>query len=262
MPEPGHSAKAVIEMRQAAIVDSHAPETVFIDDVTWRIEASDYWAVGGLPGSGKSDLLGTAAGLQKPLRGFYEVFGRDTVELSVEELAKERLRIGLVFGNEGRLFQHLSIAENVALPLTYHQDLSPAAAAAQAAEVLELVGLTPIAHHMPSGIHRHLRPRAALARALALRPEVLLLDEPVRGLDRREVRWWLDFLCGLSQGHSFFDGQRFTLVITSNDLSIWAGHAEKFGMINGNRWTVLGGRKELKAHSEPVLRELLDFPDA
>jgi phospholipid/cholesterol/gamma-HCH transport system ATP-binding protein len=262
MPEPGPTAKAVIEMRQVAVVDSHAPETVLIDDVTWRIEACDYWAAGGLPGSGKSDLLGTAAGLQKPRRGFHEIFGRDTVELSVEELAKERLRIGLVFGDEGRHFQNLSIAENIALPLTYHRGLSPTDAAAQAAEMLELVGLTPIAHRLPSGIHRHLRPRAALARALALRPEVLLLDEPVRGLDRREVRWWLDFLCGLSKGHPFFDGQRITLVVTSNDLSIWAGYAEKFGLINGRRWTFLGGRNELKAHSEPVLRELLDFPDA
>src|SRR5262249_28404547 len=145
----------------------------------------------------------TAAGLQKPLRGFYELFGRDAVELSADELTQERLRLGLVFGNEGRLFRNLSIAQNVALPLTYHRNLPPAQAAAAAEELLELVGLSQVSHRLPSGIHRHLRPRAALARALTLRPEVLFLDEPVRGLDRREVRWWLDFLCGLSQGHSF-----------------------------------------------------------
>ena len=258
MPDKSHSAKSVIEMRQAAVADSHAPETVVIDDVTWRIEAGDYWAVGGLPGSGKSDLLATAAGLQKPLRGFYELFGRDAAELSPDELAQERLRIGLVFGNEGRLFQNLSIAQNVELPLTYHRNLPPVQASAAVEELLELVGLSQVGHRLPSGIHRYLRPRAALARALTLRPEVLFLDEPVRGLDRREVRWWLDFLCGLSQGHPFFGGHAVTLAVTSNDLSIWADQAKKFALINRKCWTFLGGRNELKAHSEPVLRELLD----
>ncbi|MCI0537950.1 MAG: ATP-binding cassette domain-containing protein [Verrucomicrobiales bacterium] len=259
MPETSHAARPVIELRQVAVVDSHTPEMVLIDDLTWRIEAGDYWVVGGLPGSGKSDLLATAIGLQKPLRGFYELFGRDTAELSDEELAKERLRIGLVFGNEGRLFQDLSIAEHVALPLAYHRNLPPSETASQVAEVLELVGLSAVSHRLPSSLHRYLRPRAALARALALRPEVLLLDEPVRGLARREVRWWQDFLCGLNKGHPFFDGQTVTLVVTTNDLSVWANQAQKFGLISAQRWTFLGGRCELKAHREPVLRELLDF---
>jgi ABC-type transporter Mla maintaining outer membrane lipid asymmetry ATPase subunit MlaF len=256
------SANAVIEMRQLAVVNSHAPETVVLEDVTWRIEAFDYWVVAGLPGSGKTDLLATAAGLQKPLRGFYELFERDTTDLSAEELSKERLRIGLVFGNEGRLFQHLSIAENVALPLRYHLNLRPGEVADQVSEILEWVGLTAVRRRLPSGIHRHLRSRAALARALALRPEVLLLDEPVRGLDRRESRWWLDFLCGLSKGHPLLGGQRISLVVTSNDLSVWADQAAKFGWINAKRWTFLGGRNELTTHRDPVLREMLDFAEA
>lgn len=258
MSDLSNIGNSQIEMRQVAVANSHAPEAVVIDDVTWRIEAGDYWAVGGLPASGKSDLLATAAALQKPLRGFFELFGRDTVELSAEELAKQRLRIGVVFGNEGRLFQHLSIAENVALPLMYHRNLRPTDAAAHVEEVLELVGLKSVGHRLASGIHRHLRPRAALARALTLRPEVLLLDEPVRGLDRRDIRWWLDFLGGLSTGHPFFGSQRVTLVVTSNDLSMWADQAGKFGLIHARRWTFLGGRNELKAHTEPVLKELLD----
>ncbi len=258
MPKAKNPGEAVIEMRQVAIVDSRVPDTLLIEDVTWRIEAGDYWAVGGLPGSGKSDLLATAAGLQKPLRGFYELFGRDPVELSDEEVAKERLRVGLVFGEQGRLFQDLNIAENIALPVTYHQNLRQKDAAAGVEEMLELLGLSSLGDRLPSGIHRHLRPRAALARALALRPEVLLLDEPLRGLDRREVRWWLDFLVSLSTGHPFYGGQKLTLVVTSNDLSPWADQAEKFGLISGKHWLSLGGRAELKAQKGPVLKELLD----
>jgi len=259
MPEPKTKPHSLIELRQVAIADSHSTHVAVIEEVTWRIESGDYWAVGGLPGSGKSDLLATAAGLQKPLAGFYEMFGRDTTDLSAEELAEERLRIGLVFANEGRLFQHLTVAENVALPLTYHRNLRRTEAAESVAQLLNLVELSSVAHRMPSAIHRYLRQRAALARALALRPEVLLLDEPVRGLDRRDIRWWLEFLCALSKGHRFFDGRKMTLVVTSNDLSLWADQAEKFALINRKHWMFLGGRTELKAHTEPIVRELLEF---
>src|SRR5437667_8016082 len=131
---------AVIAMRQVTIADSHAADRIPIEEVTWTIATGEYWAVGGLPASGKSDLLATAAGLHRPLRGFHELFGRDTAELSPEELEQERLRIGIVFGNEGRLFRSLTIAENVALPLAYHRNLNLVDTAEKVAELLELVG--------------------------------------------------------------------------------------------------------------------------
>src|SRR5256885_13173954 len=130
MPSPpANLPRPVIQMRQVAIMDSRSPDSILIEEVTWTIAAGEYWAVGGLPASGKSDLLATAAGLQKPFRGFHELFGRDAMEMTPEELAQERRKIGIVFGDEGRLFQHLSISENIALPLTYHRNLKPADAA-------------------------------------------------------------------------------------------------------------------------------------
>ena len=82
----------------------------------WTVAAGDYWVVGGLPGTGKSDLLATAAGLQRPLRGTHLLFGEDLARLDEPALIQKRLRVGLVFENGGRLFNRLTVAENLALP--------------------------------------------------------------------------------------------------------------------------------------------------
>src|SRR5688572_26754204 len=93
----------VIELEHADIpradVVSHLP---IIRDASWRIHRGDFWAVGALPGMGKTDLLSTAAGLQKPLKGSQYLFGKNIAELNEEELIEQRLKLGMVFTN-GRL---------------------------------------------------------------------------------------------------------------------------------------------------------------
>src|SRR5206468_2235735 len=93
-----------------------------------------------------------------------------------------RLQLGLVF-EEGQLFHPLTIAENVALPLRYHRNLSEPEAEAEVGQLLELVELTPWAHSTPGAVGRNWHRRAGLARALILRPRVLLVDNPLAGLD-------------------------------------------------------------------------------
>jgi len=83
---------SLVELRDVSVASSHAPQVPVVEQVNWFISSGDYWVVGGLPGSGKSDLLATATGLIKPLRGTHCFFGRDTFDLSQDELAKERLR--------------------------------------------------------------------------------------------------------------------------------------------------------------------------
>jgi len=157
----------------------------------------------------------------------------------------------------------LTIAENVSLPLSYHRDAAPEEIAEIVASVLQVTGISALMHRTPAGISRHWCQRAALARALVLKPEVLFLDEPLRGLDPRQVRWWLDFIFKLHEGHSFFEGRPVTIAVVTNDLRVWADQGEKFGLINDDRWMFLGGRGDLKAHPEPLLRELLvhDFAE-
>ena len=175
------------------------PDTTVAEGINWTVNAGDYWVVAGLHGSGKSDFLMLTGGLMAPRQGRYRFFGEE-MPIFEEARLKERLRLGLVFEG-GQLFNHLTVAENVALPLRYHHNLSRSEAAAAVSELLACTELAPWAESTPGALGRSWQKRAGLARALALKPEVLLVDNPLAGLDPQHVHWWLGFLDQLSKGH-------------------------------------------------------------
>ena len=227
------------------------------ETIDWRVAAGDYWVIGGLPAAGKSDLLATAAGLQRPAQGRIVLFGQETEHMGEEELLRERLRVGLVFSDGGRLFNHFTVAENVALPLCYHHNCPVAEVWEPVQAILELTGLTALAHNTPGVIGRSWRQRVGLARALALKPELLLLDNPLASLDLRQTRWWLDFLAGLSEGHPFMAGKKTTLAVTAGDLRPWVEQGRQFALLQQNRFLPLGDKDEMNVSTEPLLHELL-----
>jgi phospholipid/cholesterol/gamma-HCH transport system ATP-binding protein len=251
---------AIIQMEDVTIASALSPARAIVSHVNWRVREGDYWVIGGLPGSGKSDLLVTTAGLARPLQGHLKLFGRNIAQLHEEELLRERLRIGLVFPEGGRLFNYLTIAQNVALPWYYHHNSTALEAETKAKAILELLELDPMAHQTPSRLRRNWRQRVALARALILRPEVLLLDNPLAGVDPPQVRWWLSFLGGLNGGHEIMSGRKVTLILTTEDLRPWKNQGRQFALINENKWCEVGGQAELAKNAEPLLRELLDIP--
>jgi len=244
-------------MIDLTIGELESPETVVVEAVNWRIAVGDYWVVGGLPGSGKSNLLATAAGLNPPLRGILRLFGRDAGALTEEDLLEVRLRVGLVFENGGRLFNHLSVVENVALPLCYHRNCPPSDVRERVAQILEFSGLTPLANQTPGRIRPAWQQRVALARALATGPEVLLLDNPLAGLGPQEARWWRGVLPALLAGHAITGGRPVALVVTCHDLRPWADQANRFALLKQRHWLPIGGQTYLARCGEPVLRELM-----
>ena len=160
----------------------------------------------------------------------------------------------------GQLFNHLTVAENIALPLRYHHNLSRSEAAAAVSELLACTELGPWAESTPGTLGRSWQKRAGLARALALQPEVLLVDNPLGGLDSRHRHWWLGFLDQLSKGHSLLQGRPVTLVVTTADFRPWKGHARQFATLRNRRFVVLGAWAQLEAASEELVRELLTEP--
>src|SRR5438093_11456193 len=108
-------------MRGIAVSSMRDAETITVEEVDWNVAPGDFWAIGGLHGSGRSDLLMMAGGLMGPAGGSYSFFGNE-MPIFEGELLPQRLRLGFVF-NDGNLLNQLTVAQNVALPLRYHRDL-------------------------------------------------------------------------------------------------------------------------------------------
>ncbi|MEI9961716.1 MAG: ATP-binding cassette domain-containing protein [Limisphaerales bacterium] len=196
------------------------------------------------------------AGLMTPVSGSYKLFGIETRTFGESELA-ERLRVGFIFEG-GHLFNQLTIAENVALPLRYRRNLTSEAAAQEVKPLLELMELTPLADITPGNIAPNWVQRAALARALILKPEMLLLDNPLRGLGARHVKWWLHFLEQLWRGHEWLGGSAMTLVATAEDLHPWRSDARRFALLRDKQFKLIGSWAEVASQDDTIMRELLE----
>ncbi|HXR48909.1 MAG TPA: ATP-binding cassette domain-containing protein [Candidatus Limnocylindrales bacterium] len=249
---------AVIEMREVSIGAMRDISFVVLEDVNWLVAPGEFWTVAGQQFSGKSNFLMLTAGLMAPVKGECRLFGTDTRTFGEAKLA-ERLHVGLVFAG-GQLFNQLTIRENVALPLQYHRDLPPAEAASAVQTLLELLELTPLADITPSNISDNWRQRAALARALILKPKVLLLDNPLAGLGTRHLHWWLRFLDQLSRGHDWCGGRPMTVVATTDDLRPWRNANRKFALLRDKKFFPLGSWNEVESANDPVVKELLAVP--
>jgi ABC-type transporter Mla maintaining outer membrane lipid asymmetry ATPase subunit MlaF len=247
-----------IEMCGVNVTAMRDASFTVVEDVNWSVAAGEFWVIAGQENSGKSDLLILAAGLMPPARGSYRVFGSDTRNFGEAELA-ERLRLGFVFQG-GNLFNQLTIAENVALPLRYQKNLTPDAAAWEVKELLELMELSPLADVTPANIASNWRQRAALARALILKPDVLLLDNPQAGLHARHLQWWLRFLDQLSRGHQQFSGRPMTVVVTADDLRPWQHLRRKYALLRDKKFIPLGAWNQVEEAGDPIVKELLGVP--
>ena len=237
-----------IEMRGVSVAAMRDATFTVVEDVSWSVAAGEFWVVAGQEHSGKSDLLMLAAGLMSPAAGRLKLFGNDTENFGEAELA-ERLRVGFVFQN-GQLFNQLTIAENIALPLRYQKNLTEAEAARPVANLLELLELAPLADVTPANVAANWRQRAALARALILQPEILLLDNPLAGLGARHRQWWLRFLDQLA-------GRPLTLVVAVDDLRPWQHARRQFALLHDKKFVPLGGWAAVESAHDPVVKELL-----
>jgi phospholipid/cholesterol/gamma-HCH transport system ATP-binding protein len=153
------------------------------DGLSMQVRADEVFGIVGGSGSGKSVLLRTILGLQRPLAGVVRIAGADVTRMSEPQLRHIKARYGVTF-QQGALFTGLTVLQNVQLPMLEHLELEPAALAELAMLRIRLVGLpADAASKYPAELSGGMVKRAALARALALDPGLLFLDEPTSGLD-------------------------------------------------------------------------------
>ena len=153
------------------------------DGVSFEIGRGEVVALIGGSGTGKSVLLKEAIGLLRPTSGRIDLLGQDVGKADESKMNALRQRFGMLF-QDGALFSSLSVAENIAVPLREHTHMPEALIAPLVGFKLSLVGLAPdTGSKTPAQLSGGMRKRVALARALALEPELLFLDEPTSGLD-------------------------------------------------------------------------------
>ena len=171
--------ETVIEVRD--LVRKFGSRTV-LNGISFTVDKGDTMIIMGGSGCGKSTLLRHIIGSLRPTSGSIKIFGEETTTMSQEQMEKLRLRFGMNF-QFGALLQSLTVGENVALPLLENSRVDPGIVDLVVKMKLELVGLTGFEHLKPAEISGGMRKRVALARAVALDPELLFSDEPTSGLD-------------------------------------------------------------------------------
>jgi len=253
---PANLSPPAIAMSGVGAGANRDPGVTVAADVRWTVNLGEFWVVAGQQHSGKTDFLMMVGGLTAPTAGEYRFLG-EPMPIFEETRLSERLKLGFVFDG-GQLLGHLTVAENIALPLRYHFDLGSEELQSRVRALLDFTELRPWANSTPGTVGRSWQQRAGLARALALGPEVLLLDSPLTGLDARHAHWWLNGLDQLSRGHGVGHGKPMTLVATADDLRPWRGHAKHFACLADQRLLVLGDWLAVENCREQAVCDLLD----
>src|SRR6202050_2911584 len=260
-------AEQYLEMGDSGLVDDGEPmvslrdlrvsygDREILHGITFDVKRGETLVILGGSGSGKSTLLRTLVGLERPSSGEIWIKGKDIAKISQAEMDEIRKNIGMSFQGSA-LFGSMTVGENVALPLREHTKLEDSSIEIMLRLKLEQVGLAGFEYYMPSHLSGGMKKRAAVARALAMDPEILFFDEPSAGLDPI-IAAGIDQLI-LELKRAF----RITVLVVTHELASAFLIADRMVLINGGSIAAIGTPAEMRANSNPRVRQFLDrVPD-
>ena len=228
-------------------------EQKVLDGVDLEVRRGETLAVLGRSGTGKSVLLKLIIGLQKPDGGEVEIDGKQITGMSIDEINNVRKTVGFLF-QQAALYDSLNVEENVAFPLRRHESMSGSERRDRARDLLARVGMKAAVEKMPADISGGMKKRAGLARALALQPKILLLDEPTAGLDPITASEIDDLIRELQQE------RQISSIVVTHDLRSVKRVADHVAMLDEGRIVIEGTLEDLRQSDNPMVSKFMHEP--
>ena len=224
---------------------------VVMHDLSFTINRGDVFIIMGGSGCGKSTLMMILIGLKSPAKG--QVFYGDVNFWESDPETRDRIirRAGVMY-QSGALWSSLTLAENVALPLGEYTDLTPGEIAEVVSLKLSLVGLAGFEEFYPSEISGGMQKRAALARAIAFDPRIIIYDEPTTGLDPIRARNISELVLRLQRELSV------TSIVVTHDLICASIISDRLALLHEGRFVFVGTMDEVRRSDDEYVREFLE----
>ena len=239
---------AMISLRDVRV---NYGEREILHGLNFEVLRGETLVILGGSGSGKSTLLRTLVGLERPSAGEIWVNGKNLAAISDLDLNEIRKRIGMSFQG-GALFGSMTVGENVALPLREHTKLEESTIEIIVRLKLDQVGLAGFETYMPSQLSGGMKKRAAVARALAMDPEILFFDEPSAGLDPIIAAGVDELILELKKAF------HMTVVVVTHELASAFLIADRMVLIDKGNIVALGTKEEMRSSTHPRVRQFLD----
>jgi len=222
-----------------------------LNGVSLSVKRSETLAVLGRSGTGKSVLLRLIIGLQKPNSGSVCIHGQDISGLTIDQMGEIRKKMGFLF-QHAALYDSLTVEQNVAFPLQHHKkEMSESEQSDRVRKLLAEVGMEGDLEKMPSDISGGMQKRVGLARALALEPDILLLDEPTAGLDPISSGEIDDLVLTLQEEH------HMASIVVTHDLHSAKTVADRLALLNDGNVVIEGSFEELRKSDIEFVKEFL-----
>ena len=226
-------------------------EREILHGINFDVMRGETMVILGGSGSGKSTLLRTLVGLERPSSGEIWLKGKNIAAISSGEMDEIRKKIGMSFQG-GALFGSMTVGENVALPLREHTKLEDSTIEIIVRLKLDQVGLSGFENYMPSQLSGGMKKRAAVARALAMDPEILFFDEPSAGLDPIIAAGVDELILDLKRAF------HMTIIVVTHELASAFLIADRMVLIDKGNVVAIGTTEEMRASTHPRVRQFLD----
>ena len=237
-------------------------QTQIIDRINWNIYPGDTWIISGFHASGKTGLLKAAAGLKKIISGKHTLFGINYWECTDEEMVKIRRQIAFVFEYPSQLMAHLTVGENIAFPICYHENKTLRELDSDVQGLLDYLEIQSISNRYPVEVNIFQKYLLLIGQGLFLKPKLFFIDNPLNGLDPLQKNRIKRLIYQMSSGIEKLGIPPITVIISTSELNNFLVNKPefinlKYGILTNKEFHIFEGNQKNEMRANSMIKELL-----